>query len=256
MPKHLTDMMVNFYLCSHLPIAAFNAAHKRINAVGHTSSSLSQLMVTLDHYDPNTHTIDPTSLPITLESATPGLIYTICPIYKEHFETGYFVIGPYTTDLELRDLYLFKPSHCMGPLIELLYTIRTVEAPLSPLHLQPEIDDNSVSSDEHSYHVTKATQYIRAHYAEPITLDELANYLALNKSYFCTIFKKVTKHSFSAYLNMVRINESKKLLMETSLSMLDIALSVGFSSASYFNTTFKKYVGMTPLEYRNLSTKQ
>lgn len=50
---------------------------------------------------------------------------------------------------------------------------------------------------------------------------------------------------------MVRVEKSKDLLKEGTDSILEIALSVGFSSASYFNTTFKKLVGMTPIEYRN-----
>ena len=144
----------------------------------------------------------------------------------------------------VKEEFAFKPKHCISHLIQLLYSIGDSHT----RHL--------TSLDECSYHIIRAQKYIREHFSEPITLDILANYLGLHKSYLCTIFKQTTKDSFCTYINKIRIDESKKLLQNTNLSMTEIALSVGFSSSSYFNTIFKKIAGKTPLEYRKESSNE
>ena len=92
--------------------------------------------------------------------------------------------------------------------------------------------------------------YIQAHYKENITLDALVSHLNLNKSYFCTLFKKETGVTFTAYVNLIRIEKSKRQLLKDNRSVLDIALSVGFSNQNYYTITFKKHTNMTPMEFR------
>jgi len=74
--------------------------------------------------------------------------------------------------------------------------------------------------------------------------------LNINKCYFCSIFKKETGLTFINYLNSYKIEKSKELLKNTNLSLLDIALSVGFNNQSYYSTVFKKITCKTPLEFR------
>ena len=140
----------------------------------------------------------------------------------------------------------------MPHLLALLYTLTSPSGTsINDIDIPSSSSAHEESTNEdYSYHIAKAENYIHTHYEEPITLEALAGYLGLNKSYLCTIFKKATKDSFCNYTNKVRVEESKKLLKNTNHSMLDIALAVGFSSASYFNTIFKKLEGKTPLEYR------
>ena len=234
----LENVMENFYLCSHLALCAINKNNHVFLSMGHTiphplEQSLSkETLATLQErlsQDSLIHHV--------LED---GRTFTICAINPKYLELGCFVIGPYTTDIHLKNVLPFKPAHCMVHLIDVLYAIGS-----SFTQTHEEVEE------EYNYHVSKAKDYIEIHYAEPITLDALASYLGLHKSYFCTIFKKATKQSFCSYTNMVRVEKSKDLLKEGTDSILEIALSVGFSSASYFNTTFKKLVGMTPIEYRN-----
>ena len=72
----------------------------------------------------------------------------------------------------------------------------------------------------------------------------------INKCYFCSIFKKETGSTFINYLNSYKIEKSKELLKNPNLSLLDIALSVGFNNQSYYSTVFKKITSKTPLEFR------
>jgi len=101
-------------------------------------------------------------------------------------------------------------------------------------------------------YIRKAIDYIHDHLGEDLTLDDVANHVGLSKCYFCTQFKKDMKMSFTDYLNYVRIQKSKYLLCNTDKSVLDIAITVGFNSQSYFTTLFKKHTGLSPMEFRNL----
>lgn len=98
--------------------------------------------------------------------------------------------------------------------------------------------------------IKKAIQYIAQNFASNLTLDDVAQHVHLNSAYFSTLFKQSTGSSFKEYLNMVRIEESKRLLTNTSYSVIDIAVATGFEDQSYFSKVFKKYTGLTPKQYR------
>lgn len=98
--------------------------------------------------------------------------------------------------------------------------------------------------------VKKAILYISKNFANPLTLETVAKEVHLNPAYFSTIFKQATGSSFKEYLNMVRIEESKRLLANTDYSLIDIAIATGFEDQSYFSKVFKKFTGLTPKQYR------
>lgn len=98
--------------------------------------------------------------------------------------------------------------------------------------------------------IKKSVLYISQNFNRQITLDETARHVHLHPSYFSTLFKQSTGSSFKEYLNMVRIEESKRLLSNTDFSIIDIAVAVGFEDQSYFSKVFKKYTGITPRQYR------
>ena len=98
--------------------------------------------------------------------------------------------------------------------------------------------------------IKKSILYISQNFNRRITLDETAEHVHLNPSYFSTLFKQSTGSSFKEYLNMVRVEESKRLLSNTDFSIIDIAVAVGFDDQSYFSKVFKKYTGITPKQYR------
>lgn len=98
--------------------------------------------------------------------------------------------------------------------------------------------------------IQKAMLYISEHFNTSLTLEETAAYVHLHPSYFSTLFKQLTGSSFKEYLNMVRIEESKRLLSNTEYSIINIAIAVGFEDQSYFSKVFKKHTGLTPKQFR------
>lgn len=98
--------------------------------------------------------------------------------------------------------------------------------------------------------VQKAVSYIDDHYNESLRLEHVAAYVGLNPSYFSTVFKRELNINFSNYLTQKRIEEACKLLLQSNLSLSDIANETGFDSQSYFSQIFKHHTGMSPKEYR------
>ncbi|MBB6632976.1 Ada metal-binding domain-containing protein [Cohnella thailandensis] len=93
-------------------------------------------------------------------------------------------------------------------------------------------------------------RYIDKHYAETITLEMLADLCHGSPYHLQRTFKRVKGISPVEYLQKKRMAEAKKSLLETDKALSAIASSVGFSSASYFTTLFKRMTGRTPARYR------
>ena len=104
-----------------------------------------------------------------------------------------------------------------------------------------------------SYKVAAAIKYINSKYNTDLSLEEVAEHVNTNTSYFSHIFKKETGMCFSYFLQMVRIENSKKLLIHSHYKIFEIAEMVGFSDEKYYYKVFKKLTGYTPNQYRNLS---
>lgn len=102
--------------------------------------------------------------------------------------------------------------------------------------------------------VNSAIIYIDNNLEEEISLEGIAEMLNVSSSYLSSLFNESINMSFSKFLNMRRIEKSKILLEVTSDSLLDIAFDCGFRSQSYFCYVFKKFVSMTPKEYRAKKT--
>lgn len=99
--------------------------------------------------------------------------------------------------------------------------------------------------------VSKIAAYARAHYAEKITLENVADEFHINVTYFCRVFKKQTGENFVAFLNRLRIEQAIVLLNTTDMTVEQIADAVGIKTANYFFRLFKKITGKTVGHYRH-----
>lgn len=96
----------------------------------------------------------------------------------------------------------------------------------------------------------KALTFIRENYDKPITLSDITATTGLSTKYFCMFFKKMTNRTPIDYLNVYRIEMATKKIINTDLSITEIAFSCGFNDLSYFIKTFKKITGITPRKYK------
>ena len=92
--------------------------------------------------------------------------------------------------------------------------------------------------------------YLHTHYKEKISLEDICNQFYFSTSTLTRNFKKQTNKSIIQYLNEIRIQSAKQLLLEKKNSVTDVALEVGFSDAATFIKTFKKIIGISPLKFR------
>ena len=108
----------------------------------------------------------------------------------------------------------------------------------------------------YSLPVRLACEYIEKNYRENINLNKISNYVSLSKNYFCNIFKKEVGITIWDYLIRIRMEEARRMLLETDLKTYDISEKTGYDDPSYFGRLFKKYTGFTPTEYRESSRKE
>lgn len=92
--------------------------------------------------------------------------------------------------------------------------------------------------------------YLHQHYAEHITLDQLARAVLFSPSECCRLFKKVTGGTIFSYLQSYRLAQGARLLRHSALSVSQIAYETGFCGTSYFIEVFKGKFGVTPNRFR------
>ena len=109
-----------------------------------------------------------------------------------------------------------------------------------------EIKDNENLLER--YH--RIAKYIFNNYNNNITLKDIANKEFLSTHYLSHEIKYATGSSFTDLVNLTRVEESIKLLLDSDKTISDICEEVGFSHSRYFNKHFKNYYGLTPLQYR------
>lgn len=107
-------------------------------------------------------------------------------------------------------------------------------------------------NNESSLFLVKLNKYIIEHLSEAIKADDICSSLFISKSTLFYKVKKETNMTVSNYILKMKINEAKNLLKYSNKSIASISVYLGFSSQSHFNNTFKHFVKMTPLAYRNL----
>ena len=108
-----------------------------------------------------------------------------------------------------------------------------------------------MNAQKHNNVIEKALNYIHKHYDEPnLSLELVSNISGLSPSYLGKLFKGATGQSFSEYLNYIRLEKAKLLLISTNETAAKISESVGIYNTTYFSTLFKKKYGLSPSAFR------
>lgn len=95
----------------------------------------------------------------------------------------------------------------------------------------------------------KIYQYIEEHYQQKVDVNKIAAISHLTTAAFCRFFKKITRMTFTDFVNQYRINQAKNLLLQ-SKTVTEACYQSGFDNLSYFNKTFKKLAGENPSQFK------
>lgn len=108
--------------------------------------------------------------------------------------------------------------------------------------------------NHYSRKVNQALQFIYRHYQADLSLAEIASAAQAAPTYLSRRFKQETDETIFEFINRYRVQMAQQFLRHRPESVMDVAFRVGFNNVTYFNRTFKRYTGMTPLAYLRGST--
>ena len=119
---------------------------------------------------------------------------------------------------------------------------RSSQAQFAIFRGQKEHDDEPIKN---------AQEFIEDHFNNKITVEQLADKYAISRRNFVRRFKKATSNTPLEYIQRVKIEAAKKNLESTIENINEVMFSVGYSDSKAFRNTFKRFTGLTPIEYRN-----
>lgn len=103
--------------------------------------------------------------------------------------------------------------------------------------------------------IREVATYVMANYSHRITLDEIASHMGMNRSAFCSFFKRNKGMTFSQFLTLYRLETACGLLRDSRKQVSEICFATGFNDLPHFNRVFKKRYGLSPSRFR-ASAKQ
>lgn len=173
----------------------------------------------------------------------------------------------YLTPLQNREYtlpYLIKPEHpaytSLRKLFEQIHTLYDDTVPgyelalkalfLQSLFLLLQYGEKDETADHTTSDKLKTVlDYIELHYAEPLSVGDLAAQCYFSEYHFMRFFKKHINMTCVEYINNLRLEKAVEMFEQGNTSILDVSLSVGFHNLSYFHKVFKRRYHMTPKEF-------
>lgn len=111
------------------------------------------------------------------------------------------------------------------------------------------------TAQAHRQAVERVIAAMQARYDEPLLLQDLAEIALLSPSHLTRVFRAVTGSTPGQFLATVRLEEARRLLLTTELSVTDICMEVGYSSLGSFSSQFSQFVGLPPSQVRRLRAR-
>jgi YesN/AraC family two-component response regulator len=108
-----------------------------------------------------------------------------------------------------------------------------------------------VRTMKHSDIIMKIIDYVRRNYMRKITLNDISNHVNFSVSYISRIFKDEMGSNMMQYINKVRVDNAKLLLLNNDIPLIEVAYLCGFEDQTYFNKVFKKVTGISPGKFRD-----
>jgi len=163
-------------------------------------------------------------------------------------KTMFFYIVRYACSSSVSNEELLEIEQQFMGSIEIAHNYEEFEQAL--MKVAQKIAKHSRTEQANKLNPTFISQYIELHYMENLYLDHMAEVVDTTPKYFSSYFKKAFGVNYVEYLNKVRLAHARELLKETMFSVGEIGEKTGYMNSSTFTTTFKKYYGISPSEYR------
>ena len=184
----------------------------------------------------------------------------VFPLYAFDMVIGFISVGGYVGSSEKRSGFALKYGFCEAKLErlakeELIFDVpdfelvKTLILPLSSM-LTLYIEKNSVSLAEENLH-GKILSIIHTGYTRKLTVSEIAAACHYSTSCINRYFKEKSGETINEYLTKTRMKKARQLLLNSEMSIEDIAASTGFSDTNYFISSFSRFYGLPPKKYKN-----
>ena len=147
---------------------------------------------------------------------------------------------------ELREFVISDKRNTVndGKMLEMFFSV-------FKYHQRSRLSDSSEKSAAESY-INFSVNYIKSNFNQNIKVSKLTALLGISQPYLYRIFNEAFGKSPKAFICEHRINQAKKLLTETDMSIAEVSSSVGYSDSFSFSKAFSKLCGTSPSEYRNI----
>lgn len=157
------------------------------------------------------------------------------------------VKNPSLIEAEMLHIFSLSKTSDIESCLKISQSISTI---LSTLILNNTALSQGEKSNNYDREITMVCEYIDKNYAQRITIEDMHLVAHMSKYYFIRVFKKYVGLPPYEYLQTIRVNKAKHLLLFSSNSISDIATLTGFTDTNGFIKAFKEKVGETPLQYR------
>lgn len=147
----------------------------------------------------------------------------------------------------IEDMEFQQPFNKLLTLLGVLKALETTKdfkiLNASGFSIETQIQDND--------RINMIFNYVKDHFQEQISLEDIAEMSAMTVPSFCRYFKKITKKTFTRFVNEYRVVHASKLLSEKHMGITAISYESGFNNFSHFNKIFHEFTGKSASEYRN-----
>ena len=179
----------------------------------------------------------------TCTETTAGKLRHICEKYDLNYESVHSLFKMHLSadlpDTTLLDTLLY-------PLSSMLETLYQKECLL--------YGESPAQAQDADYVLNHILLFIEKNFHRQISIEDICAAFQCSRSYVSHTFKSSTGCNFREYINLLRIEEAKKLLVNTSFSITEISMKTGFSNSNYFSLVFQRMNGISPKEYRKKYT--
>lgn len=120
-------------------------------------------------------------------------------------------------------------------------------------------NQSAISSESLNYRAERMRSiydYIHSNCSGKLTVQTLSKVVSMSPGYLCRFFKDMTGRTITEYINHYRLSQAALLMMSTDKKLLEVALDAGFNNLSYFVNQFKRYMGVTPSEFKKAQMEQ